>query len=64
MIGQHLTSFANDKFLADKDTHQPNLLVAPFVIPWCALVQVMFLFFDKLFPLETHPVGFTLVAKK
>jgi SAM-dependent methyltransferase len=64
MIGQHLASFANDKFLANKETHQPNLLLAPFVIPLCALLQVMFLFLDRLFRLETHPVGFTLVAKK
>ena len=64
MIGQHLAGFANDKFLANKETHQPNLLLAPLVIPLCALVQLMFLFLDKLFRLETHPVGFTLVAKK
>jgi len=54
MIGHHLASFANDKFLADKDIHMPNLLLAPLVIPSCALLQL--LFFDKLFPLETHPV--------
>ena len=64
MIGQHLAGFANDKFLANKETHQPNLLLAPFVIPLCVLLQVMFLFLDRLFKLETHPVGFTLVAKK
>lgn len=64
MIGQHLSGFANDKFLANKDTHQPNLLLAPLVLPVCALIQLMFLFLDKLFRLETHPVGFTLVAKK
>jgi SAM-dependent methyltransferase len=64
MIGQHLASFANDKFLANKVTHQPRLLLAPFVIPLCAFLQLMFLFLDKLFRLETHPVGFTLVAKK
>jgi SAM-dependent methyltransferase len=64
MIGQHLSSFANDKFLANKETHQPNLLLAPVVIPFCALFQVLFLLLDRIFKLETHPVGFTLLAKK
>jgi 2-polyprenyl-3-methyl-5-hydroxy-6-metoxy-1,4-benzoquinol methylase len=64
MIGQHLSGFIYDKFIANGDTHQPNLFLAPVFLPICAVIQMIFIFLDKALKMESHPVGYTLVARK
>jgi len=63
LIGLFLSSLLYFDFCRTKKG-KPNILLAIFIIPTCAIIQIMFYLFDKVKFIEGTTKGHILVAKK
>lgn len=64
-IGQSLSNYLHEAFIADPVTHQPrSLFHLALVLPFCALLQSLFLLLDKVSTLDSLTLGYLVCAKK
>jgi len=63
-VGQTLSSYLHEALVINRQTGQPSLWRAPFILPLLGLIQAIFLFFDRFTKSETLTIGYTAISQK